>query len=111
VGVVARDWPEAADVAGETVPEPAGTEAGAGPPSPPMPFTAAQVPVYEPELSSCSAVVTSAGGPGSGKMTSFVSTVVQPLPRLATKRSGRDLKATAGDGPEPAAMVIEAQFM
>jgi hypothetical protein len=53
----------------------------------------------------------SAGGPGFGKMTSFVSTDVQPLSRLATKISGRDLKETAGVEPVPAAMVIEAQFM
>jgi hypothetical protein len=111
VRVVAGDWAEAAGVADVAVPDPAGAEAGAGPDPPPIPFTAAQVPVYDPVLSSCSAVVTSADGPGLGKITSFVSTDVQPLPRLATKRSGRDLKATSGAAPVPAAMVMEAQFM
>lgn len=50
-------------------------------------------------------------GPGLGKNVSLPSTVVQPLPRLALKMSGRAEKATAGTGPVPLAIVMEAQFM
>jgi hypothetical protein len=77
---------------------------------PPIPFTAAQVPV-KPVPAFVEEPVTS--GPGLGKTTSWVSTVVQPFPRFATKRSGRDEKAVvlALFVPDPPAMVIEAQFM
>lgn len=54
-------------------------------------------------------VVTS--GPGLGKNTSVSSAVVQPLPILALKISGRCAKGMAGSGPLPEAMVTEAQFM
>jgi len=81
---------------------------------PPTPFTAAQVPVTEPELSVRPAgrLVTTSG-PGSGKTTSLPSTEVQPLARLATKSPGRAEKATEGDARllEPPAMVTLAQFM
>ena len=76
---------------------------------PPIPFTAAQVPVKEPTLSPpWTAFVTS--GPGLGNCTSVPSTVVQPLPKLATKRSGRDANA-AEAVPDPAVTVMAAQSM
>jgi len=52
-------------------------------------------------------------GPGLGKTTSSVSIVVQPFAKFATKRSGRDLKATdaALFLDDPAPIVIDAQFM
>jgi hypothetical protein len=77
---------------------------------PPIPFTAAHVPV-KPVPPFVEEPVTS--GPGLGKTTSSVSTVVQPLPRFATKRSGRDEKAVvlALLVPDPPAMVIDAQFI
>lgn len=75
---------------------------------PPIPLTAAQVPVKEP--APLPVPVTS--GPGSGKVTSLVSTVVQPLARLATKRPGRAENAVAGASRFfPPAMVTDAQFM
>lgn len=49
-------------------------------------------------------------GPGFGNRRSKVSTVLQPLPALATNMSGRAEKATSGE-PEPAVMVTLAQFM
>jgi hypothetical protein len=52
VTVRSVDCPAAADVADWTVPEPDGGPDGAGPCPPPIPFTAAQVPTYDPELSS-----------------------------------------------------------
>jgi hypothetical protein len=76
---------------------------------PPIPFTAAQVPVKEPTLSPpWTAFVTS--GPGLGNCTSVPSTVVQPLPKLATKRSGRDANE-AEAVPDPVVMVMAAQSM
>ena len=54
-------------------------------------------------------VVTS--GPGLGKNTSVSSAVVQPLPMLALKMSGRCAKGIAGEAPLPDAMVTDAQFM
>jgi hypothetical protein len=76
---------------------------------PPIPFTAAQVPV-KPVPDFVEVPVTS--GPGLGKTTSSDSTVVQPFPMFATNMSGRDEKATvlALFVPEPPAMVMEAQF-
>jgi hypothetical protein len=65
------------------------------PPPPPIPLTAAQVP-EKFGLSLLSFLVTSSSGPGFGKTTSLLSSTVQPLFRLATKRSGLCLKATAG---------------
>jgi hypothetical protein len=58
------------------------------PVSPPMPFTALQVPVNDPE-SSATVYLFVTSGPGLGNWTSLPSTVVQPFPRLATKISGR----------------------
>lgn len=64
---------------------------------PPMPLTALQVPVNDPELSAALGLFeTSASGPGFGNCTSLLSTVVHPFPRLATKRSGRLENGTAG---------------
>jgi hypothetical protein len=84
--------------------------AGLDPDSPPTPSTAAQVPVKDPELSATADfTVTSAEGPGSGNWTSLPSTVVQPLPRFATKRSGRLEKATAGAERVPDAAVISTE--
>ena len=76
---------------------------------PPIPPTAAQVPV-KPVPDFVEDPVTS--GPGLGKTTSSVSTVVQPFPKFATNMSGRDEKATvlALFVPDPPAMVMEAQF-
>lgn len=77
---------------------------------PPIPLTAAQVPVNEPELSVTVSFLTTLG-PGFGKSTSFPSTLVQPFARLATKRSGRLEKgvddAARFDAP---VMVTDAQF-
>jgi hypothetical protein len=74
---------------------------------PPMPLTAAQVP-----LAACClevpALVTS--GPGFGMRTSVVSMVVQPFARFATNISGRLVNAVFGAAPVPAAMVMDAQF-
>jgi hypothetical protein len=96
----------------EPEPEPEPEPDGADPDPPPIPFTAAQVPVKDPESSATeSLVVTSSDGPGSGNCTSLPSTVVQPLSRLATKRSGRSANLTAGALPLPASMVIDAQSM
>ena len=92
---VVNCWLEAADEALDAPLETAGAELlleedELEPDSPPMPFTAAQVPVNDPEsLLIVYLFVTSAAGPGLGNWTSFPSTVVQPLSRLATKRSGR----------------------
>jgi len=58
------------------------------PDPPPMPLTAAQVPVNVP--APWDVPVTS--GPGFGNATSLPSTVVQPLARLATNKSGREEK-------------------
>ncbi len=76
---------------------------------PPIPFTAAQVPV-KPVPDFVEVPVTS--GPGSGKTTSSDSTVVQPFPMFATNMPGRDEKGTvlALLVPDPAAIVMEAQF-
>jgi len=85
------------------------------PDSPPMPLTPLQVPVNDPESSvTVYLFVTSASGPGLGKWTSLPSTVVQPFPTLATKRSGRLEYATAGAlrVPELAELTVtEAQLM
>ena len=84
------------------------------PVSPPMPSTALQVPVKDPELSVILyLVVTSGAGPGFGIWTSFPSTVVHPLAKFATKRSGRLEKATAGAllVLEPALIWTLAQLM
>jgi hypothetical protein len=59
-------------------PEPATDE-------PPMPLTAAHVPVSVPEAVD----EPTTSGPGSGKTRSVCSTVVQPLPRFATNSPGR----------------------
>lgn len=81
------------------------------PVSPPLPATAEQVPV---KVSAEFPVLPVTSGPGSGKITSVPSLTVQPLPRLATKIPGRDLKATDArlaflDLAAP--MVTAAQFM
>jgi hypothetical protein len=55
--------------------------------------------------------VTSAAGPGSGNLTSFVSTVAHPLLTFATNIFGRAAKATGSAAPAPALMVTLAQFM
>lgn len=55
------------------------------------------------------AAVTS--GPGKGYLTSVVSVVLQPLPRFATKISGRAEKGTTGAAPsEPATIVTGEQL-
>lgn len=91
--------------------------AGADPDEPPStPFTAAHVPVKPPGVVVVSALSTS--GPGSGKMTSCVSIVVQPFARFATKMLGREEKGVLArlaaavllDFLVPP-MVTEAQFM
>jgi hypothetical protein len=83
---------------------------GAEPDPPPIPFTAAHVPVKDPESSATVILdVTSEAGPGLGYCTSLPSTVVQPLPRFATKRSGLSEYEVEGADPEPLLMVIEAQ--
>lgn len=82
--------------------------------SPPMPFTALQVPVNDPESSvTVYLFVTSASGPGLGNWTSLPSTVVQPFPRLATKISGRLEYAVDGALAEldAAFTVTEAQLI
>lgn len=71
---------------------------------PPIPLTGRQVPVKEPESAPDSFIVTS--GPGSGKTTSLPSTVVQPLPRFATKMDGRSAKAVDGALLEPLAALM-----
>jgi len=88
--------------------EPDATEPEADPP--PIPFTAAHVP-EKPTPLLADVPVTS--GPGLGKTTSSVSIVVQPFSKFATKRSGRDLKATEAALflEDPAPIVIDAQFM
>ena len=71
----------------------------------PIPLRGWQVPVKEPESSvTDSFIVTS--GPGSGKTTSLPSTVVQPLPRFATKIDGRSAKAVDGVLTEPLAALM-----
>lgn len=109
---------EATGEALDAAPEAAGAvllldEDEADPVSPPTPFTALQVPVNEPELSATlSLFVTSASGPGFGNWTSLPSTVVQPLPRLATNRSGRLEYAVAGALVlEPELTVTDAQLI
>jgi hypothetical protein len=80
---------------------------------PPTPFTAAQVPEKPaPGVAPVLGVLVTSG-PGSGNWTSWPSIVVHPFARFATKRPGRDEKATvlALRAPDPAAIVIEAQFM
>lgn len=79
---------EEEEVAADPDPDPDPDPAAAGPP---IPDTAAQVPVNEVPLV-VSLFVTS--GPGSGKTTSLPSMVVQPLSRFATHSVGRSEKAT-----------------
>jgi len=81
--------------------------------APPIPLTAAQVPEKPVPGVAPAFGVFVISGPGSGNWTSWPSIVVHPFARFATKRSGRDEKATVAALRvfEPAAMVIEAQFM
>jgi hypothetical protein len=97
------------------------------PDPPPMPLTAAQVPVKVP--APWDVPVTSGPGSGNAMSKTFVSydstrkegeyvplpsTVVQPLARLATKGPGRAEKAVSRSEIarlEPPPMVTEAQFM
>jgi len=81
--------------------------------APPIPFTAAQVPEKPaPGVAPVLGVFVTSG-PGSGNWTSWPSIVVHPFARFATKRSGRDEKATdsALRVADPAAMETDAQFM
>jgi hypothetical protein len=81
--------------------------------APPIPFTAAQVPEKPvPGVAPVFGVFVTSG-PGSGNWTSWPSIVLHPFARFATKRSGRDEKATVAALRvfDPAAIVIEAQFM
>ena len=74
----------------------------------PTPLRGWQPAIAEPEP------VPVTSGPGFGKMASVPSGTVQPLPRLATKRSGRSLNATAGACrfvEPPPVTVTAAQFM
>jgi hypothetical protein len=57
-------------------------------------------------------LLTVISGPGSGNSRSMDSRVLQPLPTLATKASGRELnEMSTGPDPDPALMVTLAQFI
>jgi hypothetical protein len=81
--------------------------------APPIPPTALQVPEKPvPGVAPVLGVFVTSG-PESGNWTSWPSIVWHPLLRFATKRSGRDEKATDSVlfVADPATMETEAQFM
>jgi hypothetical protein len=74
----------------------------------PIPLTCLQVPVTPPGTF----VISVTSGPGSGNVVSLLSIVVQPFPRFATNRDGREAKEVPARLalPDPV-MVTDAQFM